>query len=237
VVLAPVNLLSEDSGTAPTGPPPNTLLGSRTQPLAPPPTAADAWDVNSNAYQTWLSQQKASGVASGMIDPQTGWPTANALVDAARQYGGALIGGTVAPEGGAAMIGKWGDLAHDGLFRDHWQPGEPKIIDNRGVVAISRGLLPALSDSGVANPSIKYANTGSVYIQGMSTDKGIPMEIRFSSHAGDIKSGSAERPFGLVKQTPANPYPRMIYDIDTNAGPDAVRQKLNDLQDALKSAP
>jgi hypothetical protein len=62
--------------------------------------------VNSNAYQTWLSQQKESGVASGMIDPQTGWPTANALVDAAHQWGSAMIAGTGAPgEGFTAYHG------------------------------------------------------------------------------------------------------------------------------------
>lgn len=61
------------------------------------PTPADAWDSSAAAYQQWLDQQRQSGVQAGMLDPQTGWPTGNALIDAARQYGSALIGGTSGP--------------------------------------------------------------------------------------------------------------------------------------------
>lgn len=82
---------------------PNRLFPDQGDPFAAAaPTPADAYTANAQAYQAWLAQQRASGVASGMIDPQTGWPTRNALIDAARQYGGALIGGTTAP-GKASM--------------------------------------------------------------------------------------------------------------------------------------
>jgi hypothetical protein len=94
------------------------LLGSRTQPLAPPPTAADAWDVNSNAYQTWLSQQKASGVASGMIDPDTGLPTSNALIDAAKQYSGAMMASTAAPTSIASRIAGYASKMGYAVDRD-----------------------------------------------------------------------------------------------------------------------
>lgn len=61
------------------------------------PTLADGWQYNAQAYQSWLDQQRASGVASGMLDPQTGWPTGNALLDAAKQYSGALMASTATP--------------------------------------------------------------------------------------------------------------------------------------------
>lgn len=90
------------------GPPnpfvPNRLFPDQGDPFAASaPTQADAYTANAQAYQSWLAQQRASGVASGMIDPQTGWPTSNALVDAFRQYGGAMLASTSAP--GAKMPG------------------------------------------------------------------------------------------------------------------------------------
>ena len=71
--------------------------GDPSNPLMQPPTLADAWQYNAGKIGDWLAQQKANGVAQGTIDPQTGWPTQNALIDAARQYGTALMGSTAAP--------------------------------------------------------------------------------------------------------------------------------------------
>jgi hypothetical protein len=79
---------------------PNQLFPDQSNPFAAQaPTQADAYTATSNAYQSWLARERASGVASGMLDPQTGWPTQNSLVDAARQYGGAMIAGTSGPKG------------------------------------------------------------------------------------------------------------------------------------------
>lgn len=58
-----------------------------TQPLAPPPTQADAWQVNAPAVTNSLS-----GAWQAAQDPQT-W------LDAARQWGQAMIAGTAGPEG------------------------------------------------------------------------------------------------------------------------------------------
>jgi hypothetical protein len=105
-MAVPLNALTSLGDGTVSGPPQNVLLGPPTQPLAPPPTQADAWDANSQAYSGWLAQQRASGVASGMIDPDSGWPTQNALLDAAHQWGSAMIAGTGAPgEGFTAFHG------------------------------------------------------------------------------------------------------------------------------------
>jgi hypothetical protein len=77
---------------------PNQLFPDQGNPFAAQaPTLADAWQSNAQAYGQWLDAQRQEGIARGLIDPQTGWPTGNALVDAARQYGSALIGSTSAP--------------------------------------------------------------------------------------------------------------------------------------------
>jgi hypothetical protein len=69
------------------------------------PSLADAWGANANALSSWLAAQRADGIARGLIDPQTGWPTMNALTDAARQYGSALLGSTSAPGGRGFIAG------------------------------------------------------------------------------------------------------------------------------------
>jgi hypothetical protein len=100
----PLNPLADPGDAPPPGPTLNPLAA--TPKLGTAPTPADAYDANSQAYTGWLAQQRASGVASGMIDPDTGWPTQNALVDAAHQWGSAMIAGTGAPgEGFTAFHG------------------------------------------------------------------------------------------------------------------------------------
>ncbi len=62
------------------------------------PTLADAWQFNTDAAQNWIAQQRAESVRLGLVDPQTGWPTKAGLMNAAQQYGNALLMGTTAPE-------------------------------------------------------------------------------------------------------------------------------------------
>jgi hypothetical protein len=50
-----------------------------TQPLAQPPTSADAWDYNVKAYKDWAEKQRQAGIQSGEIDPATNLPTAKGL--------------------------------------------------------------------------------------------------------------------------------------------------------------
>jgi hypothetical protein len=68
-----------------------------TQALASPPTAADAWDANSKAYGDFVAEQRADGIAKGLLDPQTGWPTKAGLEDAAKQLADSIMLGTTAP--------------------------------------------------------------------------------------------------------------------------------------------
>jgi hypothetical protein len=70
---------------------------SMTAALAKPPSLADAVEYTAKTYKEWSDQQEKEGVAAGLIDPKTGWPTQAALIDAAHQYGGALLGSTSVP--------------------------------------------------------------------------------------------------------------------------------------------
>jgi hypothetical protein len=133
-------------GDGTSGPPPNALLGPATQPLAPPPTQADAWDVNSNAYMTWLAQQKASGIASGMINPDTGWPTQNALLGAAHQYGSALMAGTSAP-GGPWFHGTAGKF-------EAFNTPEVYLTDNPGQAMAYARNAHRLGQDGAGTPQV-----------------------------------------------------------------------------------
>lgn len=72
-------------------------------PLAAPPTRADAFDANSKAYADWLAAQKADGIAKGLIDPQTGWPTKAGLEDAANQLAQSIMLGTTSSGEGTLM--------------------------------------------------------------------------------------------------------------------------------------
>jgi hypothetical protein len=71
------------------------------------PTSADAWTANASAFKDWSDAQRQDGIARGLINPDTGWPTSAALVDAAHQYGNALMGSTSAPGGGGGLPTSW----------------------------------------------------------------------------------------------------------------------------------
>lgn len=85
---APVQALDQPSPS---------LMNGGTAPLAPPPTQADAWDANSKAYTDWVAKERADGVAKGLLDPKTGWPTKAGLEDASRQLAQSVLMGTTAP--------------------------------------------------------------------------------------------------------------------------------------------
>jgi SAM-dependent methyltransferase len=70
---------------------------SMTAALAKPPPLADAVEYTAKTYKQWVDQQEKEGIAAGLIDPKTGWPTEEALIDAAHQYGGALMASTSVP--------------------------------------------------------------------------------------------------------------------------------------------
>lgn len=83
----------------------NSLLPVSDNPLtAQAPTLADGWQANAQAYGDFVARERQSGVANGLLDSVTGWPTQNALIDAAHQYGAALIGSTAAPGMKAGVI-------------------------------------------------------------------------------------------------------------------------------------
>lgn len=77
----------------PLAPPPLQPLQDNSNPLtAATPTPADAYTANMQAYQQWAAQQRADGIAKGLLDPQTGLPTQAGMADAGQQYANALIG-------------------------------------------------------------------------------------------------------------------------------------------------
>jgi hypothetical protein len=109
----------------------NQLFPDQSNPFAAAaPTPADAYTSNANAYQGWLAQQRASGVASGMLDPQTGWPTGNALIDAARQYGGAMLAGTSAPGGMGKAVTVTGKIPVLANHADHYAENPSHLVDD-----------------------------------------------------------------------------------------------------------
>jgi hypothetical protein len=84
------NALFEPSAGMPLAGPQNALG-------AAPPSMADAYEYHAQALQKWMADQRASGVAAGTIDPDSGWPTQKGVLDGVRQWGDAMIGGTSAP--------------------------------------------------------------------------------------------------------------------------------------------
>jgi GNAT superfamily N-acetyltransferase len=124
--------------------------------VAQSPTLADGWQANSRAYADWVAQQRADGVARGLIDPQTGWPTQNALIDAAHQFGGAMIGGTEAPGGGLGRaLGSLEDVKNiwTGRGIDH------HVSENNGVITLSKIVVPKdARGNGVGTQAMRTLN-------------------------------------------------------------------------------
>jgi hypothetical protein len=152
----PLNPLADPGDAPPPGPTLNPLAA--TPKLGTAPTPADAYDANSQAYTGWLAQQRASGVASGMIDPDTGWPTQNALVDAAHQWGSAMIAGTGAPgEGFTAYHGS--PHSFDQFQSSAIGTGEGAQAYGHGLYfAGKEGVAQSYRDNLSAGPSLKIGD-------------------------------------------------------------------------------
>lgn len=99
-----------------------SLLNGAT-PLAPPPDTADAYAANSKAYGGWVAAQRADGVAKGLLDPETGWPTKAGLEDAANQLAQSVMMGTTAP-------GMKGATMENPAFAKWF--GASKVVDDAG---------------------------------------------------------------------------------------------------------
>lgn len=61
------------------------------------PTWADAASNTAQNVGDYIARQRAQSVAMGLLDPNTGLPTAAGVVNAGQQYGNALLMGTTAP--------------------------------------------------------------------------------------------------------------------------------------------
>ncbi len=81
-------------------PPLDPLDPVSTNPLVKPPDSvdfADAYTSSTNALSAWIAAQRAQSSAAGLWNDTTGLPTGAGVLDAARQYGGALVAGTSEP--------------------------------------------------------------------------------------------------------------------------------------------
>lgn len=94
-----------------------SLFGDTPQPggdwrdtVAPEPSPAQAWDVNSREYREWLERDRQRQIALGHLDPETGQMT-DAGRDAQRE---AITGGFTPGDVGAAagMIKAWHGSPH-----------------------------------------------------------------------------------------------------------------------------
>ena len=61
------------------------------------PTPADAWQSVAGGIGDYITQQRAQSVADGLLDPNTGMPTAAGMRAAGQSYADAMVGSTVAP--------------------------------------------------------------------------------------------------------------------------------------------
>ncbi len=59
--------------------------------------SADALQASAHALADWVSAQRAQSSAAGLWNDETGLPTQAGLINAVRQYGGALVAGTSEP--------------------------------------------------------------------------------------------------------------------------------------------
>jgi len=80
--------------------------------LAPRPTWAGAYDYAAD----WIAQQRAISSQRGLWDDAAGRPTAAGVVDAAQQYGNALMMGTTAPKGMPIYRGQYRGTEPSGNF-------------------------------------------------------------------------------------------------------------------------
>ena len=99
----PVNLLQPDdpystsSNPLARAPTPTYDPATAVQPDTGTPTMGQAVTSGVDALGQWLAAQRAKSVQMGLMDANTGMPTRAGAVDAAQQYGNALLMGTTAP--------------------------------------------------------------------------------------------------------------------------------------------
>ena len=89
------SLLDPDQGAG------GDLLGQPLRIQQPDDSGTDQGAALAQTYQAvtdYLAKQRAQSAEMGLWDDQSGMPTAKGLLDAAQQYGNALLMGTTAPE-------------------------------------------------------------------------------------------------------------------------------------------
>ena len=82
------------------------------------PTPADAWDATTGAVRGWVDRRAAEGVALGLNDPVTGWPTPDGYRRAGEEVAMALIGGTVASRPVPARLAEYAEKLGYSVSRD-----------------------------------------------------------------------------------------------------------------------
>jgi len=93
------SLLDDDQQFQPPGSTPSDLLGLL-RIAQPDPNQPDVGTGFGQLYQTasdYLAAQRAKSAQMGLWDDASGGPTSKGLLDAASQYGNALLAGTIAP--------------------------------------------------------------------------------------------------------------------------------------------
>jgi hypothetical protein len=141
------------------------------------PTLADAWSYNANALTDWLNTQRAKSAAMGLWNDRTGLPTAAGLVNAAGQYGNALMMGTSTPE--AAGF----DTATTWL---HGTAGDHPTLDVDHAGRVSSGDAPGLWFTKDPQYASEYAQNAATAMEGepriieahLRADN--PLTVRFS---------------------------------------------------------
>jgi hypothetical protein len=168
-----------------------------TPPVAAPPTQADAFDANSKAYGDFVAAQRADGVAKGLIDPDTGWPTKAGLEDASRQLAQSMLLGTTAPEFKGAAFTAFHGSPHS---FDQFQSSA--IGTGEGAQAYGHGLY--FADQEATAKTYRDALSNQALVDGKPLSA-IPMDsdLAIAQHhvAGDVANGvSAEEAIATQAQ-------------------------------------
>lgn len=184
-MAAPVNGLM-DWSAAPGGVPVNTLMPAA-QPVLQPgwdnpltamgPTQADAFDATSKVYGDWIERERQSGVASGLLDPVTGWPTKAGLEDAAHQMAQSVLMGSTAPGEGAAAISSTGGQMSN-LKMTKWGPQN----EYHSVPVEFRQIPTSGPGEPTPQPSFGVDPSGQAYYSGASYPDSAQIARAIESH-------------------------------------------------------
>lgn len=121
-------------------------------------TSADAYQHTMATLQDWIQAQRAQSAAMGYWNDQTGLPTQAGLMDAVKQYGGAMVAGTQAP----------GFRAYHGSPHAFDKFDLSKIGAGEGAQAFGHGLYVADAE-GVARNYKKAGPTADAKIADINT--------------------------------------------------------------------